>query len=357
MARFEIPPEFRAFMREVAAKVDWVDDRAALVGPEALVHECGRGGRIEGGDRYRFMYFARDGHGRWEIELREQQIRDIAAGHLAEVDALERAPDTRVPRGDPVVVWGEYDDDALAVRGERELAITLDGLQAIGSVEPLLVRLWSTADEQVVAVLDGADVALYVVRGEHGYGTSVGDPTRAGAIELVDHDVGAIAIPWSACVSWRIARPALLRFAQRGELGDEVLLDGTIPSGMLVLGDFDRAAELATRRPPPVDPAQSSLVHKVPQAEWAKRLLGALVELQLVELDTSILDSITARATMLLVELGDDAQDALEPAQRLAKELAKLRGVGALFATAGDLQIALRRTQYAPTMPVEMPFK
>ena len=63
-----------------------------------------------------------------------------------------------------------------------------------------MVRLWSAADEQVLAVLNGTDCALYVVRGEHGYGTSVGDPTRAGTFELVDHDVGALSIPWHHCV-------------------------------------------------------------------------------------------------------------------------------------------------------------
>jgi len=106
MARFAIPDEFRAFMREVAAKVDWIDDRAQLLGPDALEHECGRGGRVGGGDLYRFMYFARDGHARWELELREQQIRDIAAGHLLEIDGQELDPNTRNTSGNPLVVWG-----------------------------------------------------------------------------------------------------------------------------------------------------------------------------------------------------------------------------------------------------------
>jgi hypothetical protein len=355
MKRFTITQEFRAFMREVAGKVDWVDDRSMLVGPDALVHECGKGGLIEGSDRYRFMYFSNDGHGRWEIELSGQQVRDIATGVLDEVDATEQDPNTRTLRGEPLLVWGEYDEDALRIRTPHDLAVALDGLYAVGGVEPCLIRLWSPADEQVVCVLNGSDCALYVVRGEHGYGTSVGDPTRTGTFELTDHDVGQVAVPWNICVPWRITRPALLRFAERGEVGDEVLLDGAIPVGLLMLGDFDRAAELANRRPPVADPALSSLPRKVPQGEWAKRLLGSLIELQLIELDTSILESITARATILLVELGDDAQESMEAAQRLAKEVGRLRGVGALFATAGDLQIALRRTQYAPTAPVEIP--
>ncbi len=343
-------------MREVAAKVDWVDDRSVLVGPEALTHECGRGGLIEGGDRFRFQYFANDGHGRWEVELGEQQIRDIANGVLDEVDALELQPNTRTMRGEPLLVWGEYDEDALRVRSARDLEVALDGLHAIGGIEPLLIRLWSAADEQVVAVMNGPECALYVVRGEHGYGTSIGDPTRTGTFDIVDQDLGALSIPWSHCVAWRLARSALLRFAQLGAIGDEVLLDGTIPTYMLMLGDYDRDAELANRRKPVADPALSSLPVKTPHGAWAKRLLGGLVDLHLLELDTSILESITARAAMLLVEYGGDAQDSLEAAQRLAKEISKLRGIGALFATPGDLQIALRRTQYEPTQPVEMPF-
>lgn len=336
-------------MRSVASHVDW--------GTEPIVAECARGGRVEGSDLYRFIYYARDGHGQFEIELREQQIRDIAAGHIDEVDAREHDPDKRVPRDRALLVWGEYDEDALAVRNDQELAVALDALQAIGSADPILARLWATADEQVVFVINGAECALYVVRGTAGYGTSVGDQSWNGTFELVDHDVGAVAIPWSHCLSWRIARPALVRFAQHGELGEGVELDGSIPSQLLMLGDFDRAAELETRRPPPVDPAVTSLPSKTPHGEWAARLLGSLVELRLLELDSSILDSIRARTALLLVELGDDAQDEMPAAQKLAKDLAKIRGIGALDATPGDLQIALRRTQYAPTMPLEMPFK
>jgi len=335
-------------MRGFVSQVDW--------GTEEVVSEAVRGGKV-GSDLYRFMYYARDGHARFEIELREQQIRDIAAGVLDEIDAVEHDPNTRVPRGRALLVWGEYDDDALAVRTDQDLSVALDGLQAIGSGDPILARLWGTADEQVVFVINGAECALYVVRGTHGYGTSIGDQSWNGTFELVDHDVGAVSIPWSHCVSWRIARPALVRFAETGELGDGVELDGSIPSHLLMLGDFDRQAELETRRPPAVEPALTSLPAKTPHGEWAGRLLGSLVELRLLELDSSILDSITARTAMLLIELGENAQDEMPAAQKLAKELARLRGIGALDATPGDLQIALRRTQYAPTMPVEVPFK
>lgn len=353
---FKIPDDFRAFMREVAAKVDFGDIGTA-VGDYALEHECGRGGRVEdGGDLYRFTYFAKDGHGRWEIVLREQQIRDIAGGLIDEIDAVPLAHGTRTSRGDALIVWGEYDEDALRVRTSTELGIALDALHALGVQQPCTARLWSKSDDQCVAVFTGFECAIYIVSSAAGYGRTVGDPTRAGTFELVDHDVGAIAIPWADLVPWRVARPALLLFAERGVLGDGVIVDGSIPTQLLFLADFDRAAELETRRPPVVDPARSSLPRKAPHGEWAERLVRSLLELQLIEIDMHILDNVIARIAMMLVQRGDEVLDTAEAANRLATDIGRLRGVGALFATGGDLQIALRRTQDPPTQPTELPF-
>jgi hypothetical protein len=353
---FKIPDDFRAFMREVAAKVDFGEIGTA-VGDHALEHECGRGGRVEKGrDVYRFTYLAKDGHGRWEIVLHEQQIRDIAGGLLDEVDAISLAEGTRTSRGEALLVWGEYDEDALRVRTKGDLGVALDALHAMGLHEPCMVRLWSSSDDQVVAVFNGFDCAIYVLTSEHGYGRSVGDPTRAGDFELVDHDFGAVSIPWADLVPWRVARPALMRFAEAGVLGDTVILDGSIPTQFLFLADFDRAAELETRRTPVADPAQSSLTKKAPHGEWAKRLVNSLLQLHLIEIDMHIVDAVMARVAVLLVQLGDDALDSGEVAHRLAKEVERIRGVGALFATGGDLQIALRRTQDPPTQPTELPF-
>ncbi len=341
-------------MREVAGKVDW-GDRGELEGSEALQHDCGRGGLVPGGDTFRFMYLEKGHAGRWEIELREQQIRDIAGGLIDEIDAIAMAEGTRVSRGEALLVWGEYDEDALRVRTSSDLAIALDAMFSLSVAEPCLVRLWSTGDEQLVAVMNAPDVALYVLESAAGYGRSVGDPTRTDVIELVDHDVGPVQVAASDCVPWRIARAALQRFAETGELGDEVILDGSIPTSLLMLGDFDRDAELATRKEPPADPALSSIPRKAPQGEWALRLVNSLLELQLIELDMHIVDAIRARVTILLIQSGDDAIDSAEVAQQLAKQIERMRGVGALFATGGDLQIALRRTQDPPTMPIDIP--
>lgn len=353
---FKIPDDFRAFMREVAAKVDFGEIGTA-VGDYALEHECGRGGRVERGrDVYRFTYLAKDGHGRWEIVLHEQQIRDIAGGLIDEIEALPLAEGTRTSRGEALLVWGEYEGDALRVRTSGDLAVALDALHALGVQQPCAVRLWSTSDDQCFVVFNGFECALYVVASAAGYGRSVGDPTRAGTFELVDHDVGAVSIPWADLVPWRVARPALMVFAERGELGDGVILDGSIPTQFLFLADFDRAAELATRREPGADPAQSSLPDKAPHGEWTKRLVTSLLELQLIEVDMHVIDAVIARIAILLVGQGDDALDSPDAANRLARDIARVRGVGALFATGGDLQIALRRTQDPPTQPTELPF-
>jgi hypothetical protein len=353
---FKIPDDFRAFMREVAAKVDFGDIDTG-VGDYAVEHECGRGGKVERGrDLYRFMYLAKDGHGRWEITLREQQVRDIAVGLIDEIEALPLAVGTRTSRGEALLVWGEYDEDALRVRTAGDLGVALDALQALGAQEPCMVRLWSTSDDQAVVVLAGFDCAIYVVDSAQGYGRTVGDPTRAGGFEIHDHDVGAVTIAWADLVPWRVGRPALVTFAERGELGDSVIVDGSIPTQLLFLADFDRAAELATRRMPAGDPALSSLPRKAPHGGWAKRLVSSLLELQLIELDMHILDALIARIAILLVQYGDDALDSAAAAQRLVKDIERVRGIGALFATAGDLQIALRRTQDPPTQPTELPF-
>jgi hypothetical protein len=340
-------------MREVIGKLDWGEDDT-LDGPEALQHECGRGGRVAPGI-FRFTYLERGRRGPWQLELHEQQIRDIANGVLDEVAASRLEEETRRTRGEAILVWGEYDEDALRIRSASDLVVALDALAALGGLEPCLVRLWSRGDEQAVAVMNAGDCAVYVVQAPRGYGRSVGDPTRDDTFELVDHDVGRTVIPYADCVPWRTARSALARFAESGELGDDIILDGSIPTQFLVLGDFDRDAELATRREPAVDPALTSLPRKAPQGDWAQRLVQGLLELQLIEIDTHILDAIVARVAMLLVQLGADAIDSRDSAQQLTKELARVRGIGALFATTGDVQIALRRTQDPPTIPVEVP--
>ena len=76
-----------------------------------------------------------------------------------------------------------------------------------------------------------------------------------------------------------------------------------------MLGDFDRDAELATRKVPPADPGLSSIPRKAPQGDWAKRLVKSLLELQLIEIDMQIVDAVISRVTILLIQSGADAAD------------------------------------------------
>jgi len=339
-----IPGELRAFMKRVVVRIDWSDDGNSLIGDNAISDDNTTGGQLSG-DVYRFTYFGKDETSRWVITLREQQIRDIAGGELTEIDA-EREDTARAAKGDPLLVWGEYATDALRVRTERELGLALDALYAAAAQPDAAqsLRLWSRLDDQLFAVIYGEQCAIYVVQTSEGdYGTSAGDPTRTEAFEIVDHDVGTLTIPWSDCVPWPTARAGLLTFAETGHLGLE--LDYRMPSALLILGDTTREAELANRGQPFADPAQTSLVRINPYTRWARRLIDSLRSLELVELLDVVVDNVTLQIAATLAAHGDEAVDSLRMAERVGKEIAAIRGVDRLFATPGDLQISLRRTQ------------
>lgn len=344
---FEIPDEFRAFMRKVIVKIDWSDEGGSLLGADAIHDDCGSGGQIEH-ETYRFTYLSKDGLYRWTITLREQQIRDIAGGELGEIDAdREDLVGRTAVRGEALIVWGEFADDALRVRTQHELAVALDALHAAAEQPdaPQTLRVWSTTDDQLFAVIYGDQCALYVVESKEGYGTSAGDPTRTEAFELVDQDAGALTVPWSDCVPWELARAALLRFAEAGELGPDITLDGRIPVALLHLGDCDRAAELATRPEPAADPARTSLMRISPFARWGRRLIDSLRTLGLIELLDTAQDRVLVELAPLLHAQGEKALVSPRSADRLAGELGAIRGVDRLFANGSDLQTALRRTK------------
>ena len=241
-------------MRAVVTQLDLPADQKFVDDDEAFQHECGHGGRVAG--EFVFTYITPDGKNRWEIELRESQIRDIADGLLIEVDGVRDdmvRTIKRQPRGLPLVVWGEYRSDALQ---SADLTPALDALHASG---PRMLRLWSTSDDQLVAIVRGDDCAIYVLESYQGYGTSYGSTTRTDSFELHDHDGRPIVVPFADCVPWSLARAALVQFADGGALG--LPLEGRIPSGFLMLGDADRAATLAQRGSAPETLAESSLAH------------------------------------------------------------------------------------------------
>ena len=233
MSAFRIPDDFRAFMKSVVVYLETSTDDRFLDAEDALDSECGYGGRIDGVDTFRFKYITNDGHHRWDVVIKEAQVRDIADGLLIEVEG-ERfdivRTSRRTPVGEPLLIWGEYADDALSVRSEAELLRALDLLHDASLERPRLLRLWSAADDQLVAALWRDRCALYVVESADGYATSTGDQTLTESFELPDHEGKNLAVPWSDCVSWEYARRAMVRddWTQRA---DSIIRH--LPSGQL----------------------------------------------------------------------------------------------------------------------------
>lgn len=374
---FFIPDDFRAFMKSVVVYLETPNPELLLDAEDALDAECGYGGRIDGVETYLFKYITADGHLRWDVTLKEAQIRDIADGLLIEVDAepfdLVRTS-RREPVGEPLLVWGEYPDDALRVPGDGELFVALDLLHAASSDTPRLVRLWTAADDQLVAALWGDRCALYVVEAPDGYATSVGDQTLAESFLVVDHEGKTLTVPLADCVSWDYARRAFDRFVHHSDLGD-IPVEGRIPSLLLMMGDVDRKAILAARPDVSGDLARTSVVrlatppaaavpiaveadeHTAPVepepplgplelANWAKRLIDHLQTRELLELEAGPnLDEIGYQLGGLLQVHAVDAEHSVETADWLANELGAVRGIARSFVTGTDLQVALRRSR------------
>jgi hypothetical protein len=386
MPAFEIPDDFRAFMQQVVAYLDVPAEDRFLDAEDALQDEVGYGGRIstgEAGDTYRFIYITSDGRYKWELVLSETAVRDIADGLLIDAEGTQHDlvhTRARQPRGEPLMIWGEFGDDALRVSDHRALIAALDSLHASSVEEPRMLRLWTAYDDQLVAVVYGELCALYVVESPDGYATSTGDLARNDSFRARDHDGKPLTVPYADCVTWDRARNALLTFVDHGTLGPEIRIEGRIPSLLLMMGEFDRDAALAPRAEPPREITRSSLprlLTPVPAevepteepttptevepevlgapldlealAAWARRLVELLGERELIELVESTrgvrLDEISYQVGNLLQAHGSDAQESIETAEWLANEIGAIRGVAKLFATGGDLQIALRRSR------------
>lgn len=266
MQPFLIPDDFRAFMQEVVRCLDTPDGAPPLLDAEdALQHETGYGGRVPGGG-FRFTYLSRDGRYKWLVDLAEVAVRDIADGLLIEVmgERLDIARTAqREPKGHPLLIWGDHAYDALVPRDRAELLAALEALHAFARTAPRMLRLWSATDDQIVAMIWRDDCALYVVQSPDGYASSCGDTGRTDAFELFDYDGQPYAVPYHDCVPWSAARDALLRFVERGDLGPGLRIEGRIPTGLLMMGDVDRAAVLDARAEPPRTVEQTSLSRRM----------------------------------------------------------------------------------------------
>lgn len=370
---FLIPDDFRAFMQRVVAYVDLPGDKF-LDAEDALQDDTGYGGRVSD-DLFRFQYITGDGLHKWELPLRLAAIRDIADGLLIEIMGERRdivRTKQREPQGDPLLVWGEYVDDALTIKSVDELSVALDHLKAVSYDTPRMARLWTATDEQCVAVIKGDVCALYVVESVDGYGTSMGDHTLSDGFDVRDHEGKPLTVPWADCIPWDVAKRGLLHFMQNGDLA-EIAVEGRIPSVLLMFGDIDRKSAIATRGEAPHDLKRSSIPRMatpipsevtpvddttVPHEieiplrleelnAWARRLIEVLHQRALIELHKGNLDEVTYQLGSLLQAHGTEAQASLDTAEWLANEIGAVRGISRVFATGGDLQIALRRTRFA----------
>jgi hypothetical protein len=380
MPLFLVPDDLRAFLRTVVDHLDGPATAIVLDAEDAFQAACGHGGRIAGTSIYRFSYLTADGAQRWTIVLHELELRAIVDGLQIEVDGEVVRTGLRQPSGDPLLVWGAYNDDALIVHSHDDLAAALDTLRRYALDKPRVVRMWSSSDDQLIAVIWGGACALYVLESADGYATSSGDPRRSDAFEVLDHDGNSLIVPRADCVPWPAARAALLHFAAHGDLGPEIVVERRIPSQLLMHGELDRQAVLATRALPSRDPRQSSLPRLTPLplpailgppgelaadpptdvampamrepatpaelSAWSYRLIELLSARGLVELDPRHrLDEISYQLSGLLQAHGDEAEHSLDTAEWLANEIGTIRGIVQLFATAGDLQLALRRSR------------
>lgn len=381
MASFLVPDDFRAFMRSVVGYLDTLGGDKLLDAEDAFQDECGYGGRVDGATAYRFTYLTVDGVHRWAIALDELEIRAIADGLQIEASG-ERSELVRTrqrePTGDPLLIWGAYNDDALTVASLDDLVTALATLRLYAIDKPRIFRMWSSSDDQLVAAVWGDVCALYVIESSDGYATSTGDQRRTDSFEVLDHDGNPLIVPWADCVAWPVACRALIRFAAHGDLGPEITVEGRIPSQLLMHGELDRQTVLAIRPEPARDPRRSSLprltpvpveaVQAVPitidQATelttpverelssvaeltaWGRRLIQVLFAQGLIELGQGPgIDEISYQLSGLLQAHGAEAEHALDTAEWLANEMGSIRGIEKLFATAGDLQIALRRSR------------
>lgn len=377
-----VPDDFRTFMKHVVAVLEGPADDRFVDAEDALTAQCGYGGRIDHGEAYRFFYITPDGLYKWEIVLHESQIRDVADGLQIEVEGIRHEiarTTSRQRAGKHLLIWGEYADDALRTANSRELIEALDHLHQSSRLHgPRMVRMWSTADDQLIAVINEDWCALYVVESLEGYATSCGDPSRNDSFEVQNYDGRLMPVPWADCIPWGHALNAILHFMRKGDLGPEIRTEGRIPSMLLMMGDVDRQTALAARAEAPREVKRSSLprmiVPAVPEdtqddltspqdreeldlpeldleglAAWAKRLIERLHSRELVELEgpSANVEEITYHVTGLLQAHGTEAQDSIDTANWLANEIGALRGVRRIFATGGDLQIALRRTRTA----------
>jgi outer membrane beta-barrel protein len=76
--------------------------------------------------------------------------------------------------------------------------------------------MWTSCDDQLIAVVWGDFCAIYVIESPDGYATSRTDHSTTGSFDVNDHDGKPMNIPFSDCVPWEVAKRALVNFVGSG---------------------------------------------------------------------------------------------------------------------------------------------
>ena len=155
----------------------------------------------------------------------------------------------RLLTGEPLLIWGEYGDDALRVRNTATLIEALDTLHELAQEQPRMLRLWTAADDQVVAVANDDHVCA-VRRRVAGWLCDVvrRDQARPIRSTVIDHDGRTLR-----CRGRRlhpVVRARAMRCSTSSSTatsGRRYEVEGRIPSLLLMMGDVDRKAALETR--------------------------------------------------------------------------------------------------------------
>ena len=76
----------------------------------------------------------------------------------------------RPPTGEPLLIWGAYNDDALLVHSLDDLVTALDTLWVYAIDKPRIFRVWSSRDDQLVAAVWRDMCALYIIESLDAFG-------------------------------------------------------------------------------------------------------------------------------------------------------------------------------------------
>jgi len=196
----------------------------------------GHGGRLRGQDLFLFSYFT--GDERWNVQLNESMVRQIADGHHQTMDvdrhSVKRLEDVavRVRQGPAILMWGQGVDEAIQVL-PHELRQHLD-LLAANTVHPRLVRLWSVFDDLMVIGITKEEWLLAIAKSSGEYAMSQGLEGQTEPVVFTDVEGKTLEVRWSDCIRRGDALDHAERFAADGSFAADRFVV-RVPSLVLAL--------------------------------------------------------------------------------------------------------------------------